>query len=83
MEATPTHTQLIERDSKWRFVPFGDIVIGDRLYNINKEIIEITSLEINTNERIVYPMLLSDISHTYFSNNILTHNLKQQQIDPL
>lgn len=77
LEATPTHTQLIERDSKWRFVAFGDIVIGDRLYNINKEIIEITSLEVNTDERIVYPMLLSNISHTYFSNNILTHNLKQ------
>ncbi len=82
LEATPTHTQLIERDSKWRFVPFGDILIGDKLYSIDKEIIEIISIEINTDERIVYPMLLSNISHTYFSNNILTHNLKQP-MDPI
>jgi hypothetical protein len=78
LETTPEHSQLIQRNNIWRFIPMGTVKVGDKLYNINKEIITITSMFINTEERTVYPMTLDNVSHTYFANGILTHNIKQQ-----
>jgi chitodextrinase len=76
LEATPMHSQLIKRKDVWNFIPIGEVLVGDYLYNINKEEMEITSVEINKEEREIYPITLSDISHTYFANGILTHNVK-------
>lgn len=75
LEATPSHSQLIQRDGIWKFIPLGDIIVGDNLYNINKEIIPVTSVAINLEERNIYPLSLAP-SHTYFANGILTHNIK-------
>ena len=75
LEATPEHSQLIKRNGIWKFTPIGEVVIGDYLYNVNAEEIEITSVDINTETRNIYPMSLSP-SHTYFANGILTHNVK-------
>ncbi|MCV9931753.1 hypothetical protein OIU80_05610 [Flavobacterium sp. LS1R47] len=76
LEATPYHSQLIQRNGIWKFIPLRDVIVGDRLYNINKEIIAITSVIINLEKRTVYPLTLSP-SHTYFANGILTHNMKK------
>lgn len=75
LEATPSHSQLIQRDGIWKFIPLGDVIVGDNLYNIDKEIIPITSVFINSEKRKIYPLTLSP-SHTYFANGILTHNIK-------
>ncbi|WP_428232479.1 fibronectin type III domain-containing protein [Flavobacterium sp.] len=75
LETTPTHSQLIQRDRIWRFIPIGEIIVGDNLYGINKEIIPVTSVSVNLEKRNIYPMSLSP-SHTYFANGILTHNVK-------
>jgi hypothetical protein len=75
-EATPTHLQLIQRDGFWRFIPLGDIQVGDNLYTIDKEIIPVTSVIVNLEERKIYPLTLNPF-HTYFANGILTHNYKQ------
>jgi hypothetical protein len=75
LEATSTHSQLIQRDGIWKFIALGDVVVGDKLYGINKEIIEITSVLVNLEKRNIYLLTLSP-SHTYFANGILTHNGK-------
>jgi hypothetical protein len=75
-EATPTHLQLIQRDGFWRFIPLGDILVGDNLYRIDSEIIPVTAVTINLEERTIYPLTLNPF-HTYFANGILTHNYKQ------
>jgi len=75
-EATPTHLQLVQRDGHWRFIPLGDILVGDNLYTINKEIIPVTAVTINLEKRNIYPMTLNPF-HTFFANGILTHNYKQ------
>ncbi|WP_316632360.1 DUF5977 domain-containing protein [uncultured Flavobacterium sp.] len=77
-EATPTHLQLIQRDGFWRFIPLGDILVGDNLYTIDSEIIPVTSVTINLEERNIYPLTLNPF-HTYFANGILTHNYKQPE----
>jgi hypothetical protein len=82
LEATPSHSQLIQRDGIWKFIALGDVVVGDKLYDINKEIIAITSVIISSEKRNIYPLILSP-SHTYFANGILTHNGKiGQQSQP-
>jgi len=75
LEATPLHSQLIQRDGIWKFIPIGEVIVGDNLYGIDKKIIPITSVAINREKRNIYPMSLSP-SHTYFANGILTHNIK-------
>lgn len=80
LEATPYHSQLIQRDGIWKFIAIGEVIVGDNLYGIDKEIIPVTSVTINLEKRNIYPMSLSP-SHTYFANGILTHNIKPQ--DPV
>lgn len=75
LEATPLHSQLIQRNGIWKFIPIKDVKIGDNLYGINKEIIQVNSVSINLEKRNIYPLSLSP-SHTYFANGILTHNIK-------
>lgn len=75
-EATPTHLQLIQRSGFWRFIPLGDIQVGDHLYTIDKEIIPVTAVTVNLEKRNIYPMTLNPF-HTFFANGILTHNYKQ------
>jgi hypothetical protein len=75
LEATPTHSQLIQRDGIWKFIALGDVVVGDKLYGINKEITVITSVFVSLEKRNIYLLTLSP-SHTYFANGILTHNGK-------
>nr|WP_294788203.1 hypothetical protein [uncultured Flavobacterium sp.] len=80
LEATPEHSQLIQREGVWKFISLKDVIIGDNLYGINEEIITVVSISINLDERKIYPMSLSP-SHTYFANGILTHNIKPK--DPI
>lgn len=80
LEATPFHSQLIQRDGIWKFIPIGEVVVGDNLYGIDQAIIPVTSVVVNREKRNIYPMTLNP-SHTYFANGVLTHNIKPQ--DPV
>jgi hypothetical protein len=80
LEATPFHSQLIQRDGIWKFIPIGEVFVGDNLYGIDQRIISVTSVTVNREKRNIYPMSLSP-SHTYFANGVLTHNIKPQ--DPV
>lgn len=78
LEATPSHTQLIQRNGFWRFISFGDIQVGDNLYTLDKEIVAVSSVQINLVKQTIYPLTLNP-SHTYFANGILTHNVKDAE----
>jgi hypothetical protein len=76
LEATRKHIQLARVNNIWRMINMEHLAVGDYLYNYEGDLIEVTSIEINTEPRMVYKLTLSDKSHTYFANNILTHNIK-------
>jgi hypothetical protein len=77
LEATPEHSQLIYRDGEWKFIEIKNVSVGDMLYSLTKEIIAVTSVEINKEPRVAYKMTLNTPNHTFFANEILTHNVKQ------
>ena len=76
LEATENHTQLAKVDDSWRMISMEELAVGNILYDCNGDLIPVTSIEINTEPRTVYKLTLSEESHTYFANNILTHNIK-------
>jgi hypothetical protein len=77
LEATPEHSQLIYRNDEWKFIEIKNVSVGDMLYSLTKEIISVTSVEINKEPRVAYKMTLNTPNHTFFANEILTHNVKQ------
>lgn len=76
LEATENHTQLAKVNDSWRMISMEELTVGNILYASNGDLIPVTSIEINTEPRTVYKLTLSEESHTYFANNILTHNIK-------
>jgi len=76
LETTPNHIQLARVNGIWRMIKMMHLAIGDVLYDTNGNLIPVTSIETNREPRTVYKLTLSDKSHTYFANNILTHNIK-------
>jgi len=75
LEATAMHNHLIERNGEWMYQQFQEIEIGDKMYDSEKNIIEVTNIDYNIEDRVIYKITLED-THTYFANGILTHNLK-------
>jgi hypothetical protein len=76
LETTPNHIQLARVNGVWRMIKMEHLAVGDVLYNTDGNLIPVTSIETNREPRTVYKLTLSDKSHTYFANNILTHNIK-------
>ena len=78
LQATYNHIQPARVNGIWKMIRIENLAVGDVLYDINGNLIDVTSIEIITEPTTVYKLTLSDTSHTYFANNILTHNIKQQ-----
>ena len=76
LETTYNHIQLARVNGIWRMIKMVHLAVGDVLYDYDGNLIPVTSIEINKEPRMVYKLTLSDTSHTYFANNILTHNIK-------
>jgi len=76
LEASPTHLQVVKVKDVWRVIRITHVGVGDMLYDTNGNLIEVTSVEISQQPKTVYRLTLSETSHTYFANNILTHNIK-------
>jgi hypothetical protein len=76
LEASPTHLQVVRVNGVWRVIRITHVAVGDILYDANGNLIEVTSVKISQEPKTVYRLTLSDESHTYFANNILTHNIK-------
>lgn len=76
LQATYNHIQLARVNGAWRMIRIEDLKVGDILYDINGNLINVTNVEVIIEPTTVYKLTLSDTSHTYFANNILTHNIK-------
>lgn len=81
LEASPTHLQVVKVKGVWRVIRMTHVGVGDMLYDINGNLIEVTSVDISMEPKTVYRLSLSETSHTYFANNILTHNIKPGGFD--
>ncbi len=75
LEATALHNHLIQRNGTWMYQQFQEIEVGDKMYDIDKNIIEVETIDYNIEDRTIYKITLED-THTYYANGILTHNLK-------
>jgi hypothetical protein len=76
LQATYNHIQLARVNGIWKMIRIENLAVGDVLYDINGNLVDVTSVEVITESTTVYKLTLSDTSHTYFANNILTHNIK-------
>ena len=76
LTASSSHIQLVKRDNTWRFLRFGEIIVGDILLLEDTTEVEITTISVNVEATQVYRIVLDTPSHTYYANNILTHNIK-------
>lgn len=77
LEGSTRHVQLIKREGEWRFLRFGEIKVGDIFINENQEEIEIQTIDTKITPTEVYRVVLEVPSHTFYANNIITHNIKQ------
>lgn len=75
LTASSSHIQLVKRDNTWRFLRFGEIIVGDMLLLEDTTEVEITTISVNVEATQVYRIVLDTPSHTYYANNILTHNI--------
>lgn len=75
LEATEFHTQLVLRGGFWTFVPFKKIRLNDKLKHRNGSLVEVYKIEICNKPKKVYLLTLGT-EHTYYANDILTHNIK-------
>lgn len=76
LRGSTRHVQLVKREGEWRFLRFGEIKVGDIFINENQEEIEIQTVDIEITPTEVYRVVLEVPSHTFYANNVLTHNIK-------
>jgi hypothetical protein len=76
LQATYNHIQPTRVNGIWRMIRMEHLRVGDALYDYDGNLIYVTSIEVVKEPTTVYKLTLSDTSHTYFANNILTHNIK-------
>jgi hypothetical protein len=71
-----SHINVIKRNDTWSFKTSKELLVGDIVIDINKNEIEITSVDNLNESQLVYNITV-DNEHLYFANNILTHNKTQ------
>lgn len=76
LHASYNHTQLARRNGVWKMMRIENLQVGDVLYDVNGNLVPVTSVEVIIEAITVYKLTLEDKSHTYFANGILTHNIK-------
>jgi hypothetical protein len=73
LKISDSHINVIKRDNIWSLKTSKELLVGDILIDINKNEIEITSIDILNESQQVYNIIVNK-EHLYFANNILTHN---------
>jgi hypothetical protein len=76
LRATGEHSQLVKREV-WKFIPLGNISVGDILMDSDNNEIVVDSIErfeapVNINK-----LTLEGPQHTFYANDIITHNVKE------
>ena len=74
LECSEDHKHLIRRDDTWMIQTTLQLQLGDIMLDRDKNIIEINSIMLDRVEDVY--LITLDGKHTYYANNILTHNRK-------
>jgi hypothetical protein len=75
LKTTSNHKHLVKHDGIWSFVSASNVVVGDTMIDINNVEVEITSVETQQVEKMVYKMDVETLD-VFYAENILTHNAK-------
>jgi hypothetical protein len=80
LKTTPNHKHLVKHEGVWSFASAYNVVVGDIMVDINNNEFEITSVELQEVETIVYKMDVESLD-VFYAENVLTHNLKPVDSD--
>jgi hypothetical protein len=80
LKTTPNHKHLVKHDGVWSFVSAYMVVVGDIMLDINNNEFEITSVELQQVETVVYKMDVETLD-VFYAENVLTHNIKPDDSD--
>lgn len=72
LEASPEHKHIIKRDGTWFIQTTDKLIPGDIFLDRDKREVMITSIMLDRTDEVFNIEL--DGKHTYYANNILTHN---------
>ena len=77
IKVTPHHRFYVKRNNKFEWLEVKDLTLTDKLFNDNKELININKIEQKKETNVVYNFEVQN-NHTYFvsNKNILVHNAK-------
>ncbi len=77
IRVTPYHRFYVLRNNNYEWVAVKDLKLTDKLFDSNKELININKIEFMKENNTVYNFEVAN-NHTYFvsENNILVHNAK-------
>lgn len=81
MKTTINHRHLIERNGIWSFKRADEVLIGDKMLDINNNEITVVTIDIQTVESTVYKLNIETLD-VFYANGILTHNDKPEEIMP-
>ena len=79
LECSEDHKHLIRRDGIWMIQTTLELQLGDIMLDRDKNTILVNSIMLDRNEDVY--LITLDGKHTYYANNILTHNKKLEVID--
>lgn len=74
LECSEDHKHLVKRDDMWRIRTTLQLQLGDIMLDRDKNTILIDSIMLDRQEDVY--LITLDGKHTYYANNILTHNYK-------
>jgi hypothetical protein len=80
LKTTPNHKHLVKHEGVWSFASAYMVVVGDIMLDINNNEFEITSVELQEVETVVYKMDVETLD-VFYAENVLTHNLKDAESD--
>lgn len=75
LKTTPNHKHLVKHEGVWSFASAYNVVVGDIMVDINNNEFEITSVELQQVETVVYKMDVETLD-VFYAENTLTHNVK-------
>ena len=75
LKTTPNHKHLVKHEGVWSFTSAYKVVVGDIMIDVNNNEFEITSVELQQVETVVYKMDVETLD-VFYAENTLTHNVK-------
>lgn len=76
LKTTPNHRHLIKRDGIWSFMEAKMVNVGDVMYDINNNEVDVVSVTSDNNYYRIYEMDVENLD-VFYAEGILTHNYKR------